>query len=42
MVVTSHVIRELDFFLCVYVASETSETFAGWAGMTCTYSFVWF
>ena len=40
VVATSYVVRELDFFLRVYVASETSGTFVGWAGVTCTHSFI--
>ena len=39
---TSHVVRELDFSLCVYVASEASGTFARWAGMACAHTFIWF
>lgn len=42
VVATSYVVRELDFFLRVYVASETSGAFARWAGMACAHTLIWF
>lgn len=42
VVATSYVIRELYFSFCVYIASEASGAFAGWAGVACAHTFIWF